>query len=415
MTAEWHRAHLGDVTTKIGSGATPRGGQKAYKSEGISLIRSMNVHDLDFRCKNLALIDQGQANALSNVALKEGDVLLNITGASIARCCCAPSSVLPARVNQHVCIIRARSDILNPRFLAMLLTARETKLRLLNQGESGATRQALTKAYLTDFEITFPPLDEQKRIVAILDEAFAGIAIAKANTEKNLQNARYLFESQLRAIFNGGIEPVSDVAENNNRTGHELPLVDLCRVESGGTPSKSNTEYWKGSTPWVSGKDLKSERISDAVLHISDSAIQEGKSRMAPIGSLLVLVRGMGLANGFQVAEVTSPCAYNQDIKALIPLQELNPTYLTWALRTRMKAVDDLVTSAAHGTLKINTESLERVLIPIPPLTEQSRVASVVDETIEANRTLTKTLKARLILLEQLGSSLLNQAFAGQL
>src|SRR5690554_131288 len=97
----WEGKRLKELTIKIGSGATPRGGQASYKSEGISLVRSMNVHDWEFRNKNLAFIDEKQAKELDGVTLQENDVLLNITGASVARCCVFPKEYLPARVNQH--------------------------------------------------------------------------------------------------------------------------------------------------------------------------------------------------------------------------------------------------------------------------------------------------------------------------
>jgi type I restriction enzyme S subunit len=120
----WAAKPLGELTTKIGSGATPRGGSDSYKQVGISLVRSMNVHDLQFRDRNLAFIDDKQAKELNNVTLQEDDVLINITGASVARCCIIPKTFLPARVNQHVSIIRAKKDINEPVFLNLLLTSK---------------------------------------------------------------------------------------------------------------------------------------------------------------------------------------------------------------------------------------------------------------------------------------------------
>jgi type I restriction enzyme S subunit len=102
----WIDNNLISITTKIGSGATPRGGDESYKPEGISLIRSLNIHDLEFKYRKLAFIDESQADELSNVKVQQNDVLLNITGASVARCCVVPDGILPARVNQHVAIIR---------------------------------------------------------------------------------------------------------------------------------------------------------------------------------------------------------------------------------------------------------------------------------------------------------------------
>lgn len=140
---------LGDITSKIGSGATPKGGSQAYKSEGIALIRSMNIHDHRFVYDGLAFIDEDQAAALSNVEVQENDILLNITGASVARVCRVPADVLPARVNQHVAIIRLKPGTIEPELLERYLTLPSVKRQLLNIATSGgATREAITKASL---------------------------------------------------------------------------------------------------------------------------------------------------------------------------------------------------------------------------------------------------------------------------
>ncbi|MBK7243807.1 MAG: restriction endonuclease subunit S [Saprospiraceae bacterium] len=167
---DWEEKKLIEITHKIGSGATPRGGNESYKTEGISLVRSMNVHDFEFRAKNLAFIDDQQAKELNNVTLQESDVLLNITGASVARCCIIPKNYLPARVNQHVSIIRAKKEIIDPIFLNLLLTSKFYKDQLLFTGEQGATRQAITKAQLEVFKIAFPKsIAKQKSLLNKLE------------------------------------------------------------------------------------------------------------------------------------------------------------------------------------------------------------------------------------------------------
>lgn len=147
MTPKWIRAQLRDVATKIGSGATPLGGEKAYKPSGISLIRSLNVHDSGFRKKDLAFIDDKQAKQLDNVVIEPDDVLLNITGASVARCCIVPDDILPGRVNQHVSILRLKKHLVLPQLLHYMLISPQYKGRLLGVGKNaGSTRQALTKS-----------------------------------------------------------------------------------------------------------------------------------------------------------------------------------------------------------------------------------------------------------------------------
>ena len=113
----WKKVTVGEVTRKIGSGFTPRGGESAYMTEGTPLIRSMNVYDDQFDEAGLAFINDEQALSLAGVTVESKDILLNITGASVARCCMAPERYLPARVNQHVMIVRVDPEMADPFFV----------------------------------------------------------------------------------------------------------------------------------------------------------------------------------------------------------------------------------------------------------------------------------------------------------
>jgi type I restriction enzyme S subunit len=200
----WEEKKLVEVTSKIGSGATPKGGQATYKESGISLIRSMNVHDDGFREKNLAFIDEEQASKLNNVTIEENDVLLNITGASVARCCIVDNNYLPARVNQHVSIIRLKNGILNPEFLHYALTSKQTKNKLLGIGEQGSTRQAITKTQIENFEIMFPEnLDLQTELVYSLNEIRNKSEKLIDSYELKISSLEELKKSILQKAFSG--------------------------------------------------------------------------------------------------------------------------------------------------------------------------------------------------------------------
>ncbi|MEZ4772698.1 MAG: restriction endonuclease subunit S [Bacteroidia bacterium] len=199
----WEEKKLKELTKKIGSGATPRGGQENYKQEGISLVRSMNVHDWEFKERNLAFIDDNQAKELDGVTLEENDVLLNITGASVARCCIIPKEYLPARVNQHVSIIRPIKEVLDSKFLNLLLTAKPYKDQLLFTGEQGATRQAITKAQIENFRISIPPLQQQQTIVRQLDALRAETQKLEAVYRKKIEDLEELKKSILQKAFSG--------------------------------------------------------------------------------------------------------------------------------------------------------------------------------------------------------------------
>lgn len=167
MPEGWEVNKLTEKCSKIGSGATPRGGKESYKDEGISLIRSMNVYDYNFVAKELAFIDLEQATKLNNVEVLKNDILFNITGASVSRCTKVPENVLPARVNQHVAIIRT-ANVCYSNYLMSALCSEEFKRELIGISESGSTREAVTKDDLENIEMPFP---DQKLCMAF-DEIF---------------------------------------------------------------------------------------------------------------------------------------------------------------------------------------------------------------------------------------------------
>src|SRR5690606_13450057 len=189
--SEWQDITLGELTTKIGSGATPRGGSNSYKDEGISLIRSQNVLDLQFTTDGLAFIDDEQADGLKNVIVEEKDVLLNITGDSVARVCMVPNFILPARVNQHVSIIRADTKKAVPEYLLYNLISQ--KEELLMQSEIGATRKAITKGMIEQFELKIPPLEEQRAIASVLSRLDDKIDLLHRQNQTLEQMAETLF------------------------------------------------------------------------------------------------------------------------------------------------------------------------------------------------------------------------------
>jgi type I restriction enzyme S subunit len=164
--SEWEKAKVGGICIKIGSGATPTGGANSYKASGISLIRSQNVLDYQFSFDGLAFIDDEQADKLKGVTVEDGDILLNITGDSVARSCIVPKEVLPARVNQHVSIVRVDKSKAFNKYVFYYI--QNMKPLLLSLAGNGGTRNALTKAMIEQLDISLPSLPEQKAIAATL-------------------------------------------------------------------------------------------------------------------------------------------------------------------------------------------------------------------------------------------------------
>ena len=167
--SEWKKVRLKDCCIKIGSGSTPKGGSMVYVNSGTSLIRSQNVYNLSFDYNGLTHITEDAANKLKGVTVFNEDILLNITGDSVARTCIVPKEVLPARVNQHVAIIRTDRKKMNWRFLNYYLASPKMQAHMLSLAVGkGASRNALTKQMIENFEVPYPPLSTQHRIANIL-------------------------------------------------------------------------------------------------------------------------------------------------------------------------------------------------------------------------------------------------------
>ena len=190
---EWKEYKLGEVCTKIGSGATPKGGKEAYLGGDTSLIRSQNVLDFSFSWDGLAYINDEQAAKLNGVEIEKGDVLLNITGDSVARACIVPESALPARVNQHVSIIRGDTSLVLNDYIMYFLQYKKQYLLSLSQG--GATRNALTKGMIEDLSIPIPPLKKQTEIVCVLKFLDDKIEVNRRINDNLEQQAQALFKS----------------------------------------------------------------------------------------------------------------------------------------------------------------------------------------------------------------------------
>jgi type I restriction enzyme S subunit len=254
MGGEPGAIRLGDVCTKIGSGATPRGGSEVYLERGpYALIRSQNVYNGGFHRDGLAFISEGHANELSNVEVQRGDVLLNITGDSVARVCQVPDDVLPARVNQHVAIIRPQADKLDARYLRCYLVSPSMQANMLALAASGATRNALTKAMIEDFAIPARPLREQRAIAHIL-----GTLDDKIELNRRMNQT---LEALARTAFGGmmgdsegkttQLDAHVDVAKGLSYKGSGLahtgaPLHNLNSVYEGGGYKPEGIKFYNG-------------------------------------------------------------------------------------------------------------------------------------------------------------------------
>lgn len=278
MASEWTSINLGEVCTKIGSGATPRGGSDVYLATGpFALIRSQNIYNHGFRHDGLAYIGEKHAAELDGVEVREGDVLLNITGDSVARACQVDPEVLPARVNQHVAIIRPDPSRLDPRFLRYCLVSPEMQGKLLSWAGSGGTRNALTKSMIESFDVPAPDDVQEQRAIAYI------LGTLDDKIELNRRMSATL-EAMARALFKSwfvDFDPVRAKAEGRD-TGlpeHLAALFPDRLVESelGEVPAGWGLGHFANFVEHLRGKENPLRSPDKVFRHFSIPAYDEGE------------------------------------------------------------------------------------------------------------------------------------------
>ena len=262
-----------------------------------------------------------------------------------------------------------------------------------------ARRRSLPRETFLSMTIPLPPLSEQRRIAAILDKA----DVVRRKRQQTLDLADQFLRSAFLDLFG---DPVT------NPKGWPIKkLGDVVDFASGGTPSKAKSEYWNGAIPWVSPKDMKRIYLEDALDHVSQTALNETALHLIPPESVLIVVRGMILAHTVPIGLNRVPVAINQDMKAMLPTNEMDPVFLLFALLSQHQSILSKVGTAAHGTRRLEMRDVEALPVPIPVMAQQlifRRLASQLEHASE-------TLATGSDCAGKLCSSLTQRAFRGEL
>lgn len=402
---EWKEYKLGGITSKIGSGATPKGGKESYLGGNIALIRSQNILDFAFTNSGLVYINKDQASKLNNVEVKENDILLNITGDSVARVCIVPQKILPARVNQHVAIIRG-NDIVDNRYLLYYLQYIKPYLLSLSQG--GATRNALTKKMLEDLDIKVPSKNVQNIIISVLSSLDDKIELNRRINENLEQQAQALFKSWFVDF-----EPFKDGKFVDSELGM-IPegwqvgqISDFGKIICGKTPSKASKDFFGGNIPFIKIPDMHNQLF---ISHSEDSLSYKGSSsqqnKLLPPYSLLVsCIATVGL-----VGINTKPSHTNQQINSIVPYKSSYLFYLYLSIILMKKKLENMGRGGT-ATLNVNTTSFGKISLIIPKQSILDNFSSIVSPLFKN----IENLSEQIFKLSQLRDTLLPRLMSGEL
>ncbi len=255
-------------------------------------------------------------------------------------------------------------DRIVPEYLAYWL--RDQRERLI-QLAGGTTFRELPKSTLKKVCMPVPPVDEQRRIVGILNRA--------AKIERLRKRAQERLREFIPALF---IKMFGDPVQNPYGH-HQQTLSECANFISGGTPSKKNGPYWDGETPWISPKDMKVDLISDSEDHVSNLAFADTSLKAVPANTSIIVVRGMILSHTVPIALTARTVAINQDMKAIDFDRAIDPVFGFWCLKALQQRILDDVDTAAHGTKRIEMTRLGAIPMHIPSGDQQRRYVQLVE------------------------------------
>ena len=398
MKKGWPTKRLGEVCQFRGGG-TP---SKAVERYWLGDIPWVSPKDMKFDVVSDSIdhISQEAIDGSATSLIPKDSVLMVVRSGILARIVPIAITGRELTINQDLKAL-CPNGAMDARFLYHLL---DSKMELLlSMVSRGATVHRLMTDQIRDIDFVLPPLAEQQRIVGLLDDAFEGLATAKANAEKNLQNARALFESHLQSVFT-----------QRGPGWVEKTIGEVCDFRGGGTPSKAVEHYWKGKIPWVSPKDMKSEIVSDTIDHISQEAIDGSATSLIPHGAVLMVVRSGILARIVPLAVTGRELTINQDLKALCPKNVIESRFLYSLLESKMPELTSLVSRGAT-VHRLQTEQIRSLAISIPPKAAQQQIIKRIDSMREETQRLARLYERKHALLTALKKSLLHQAFSGGL
>lgn len=399
MSSGWDTACLGDLSSLVTKGTTPTSIGHDFVRTGINFVKVESISATgDFLRDKIAHVSPTCHAALKRSQLQVGDILFSIAGA-LGRTACVTEAILPANTNQALAIIRLKPDAnVTRRFVAMAL---ETGLVLdqIAKSKGGVAQQNLSLAQVRNFKIPVPPLAEQQRIVGVLDEAFAGLATAQAHAEKNLQNARAIFESHLESVFT-----------SRSGQGDERCLGDVCDITSTLVdPQKSEfldlTHVGAGNIVSQTGvlidlKTAREEMLISGKFLFDETMVLYSKIRPYLMKVALPTFRGLCSADIYPLAP--NPSALARD-------------YLYFLLLSRGFTEYAIRGSARAGMPKVNREHLFQFTFWLPDLATQKSKAARLGELITETQRLETLYQRKLAALAELKKSLLHQAFTGAL
>ena len=402
-----------DYTTKVGSGVTPRGGAETYLDEGIPLFRSQNVTNDGFLMDDIAFISEEVDESMKGTRVKPGDVLLNITGASIGRCFYTSDDFERGNVNQHVCIIRPKKNKVKPDYLHYCIISDKGQQQI-DLTQTGANREGLAVEDIKGFMFDIPSLPVQQRIVDYLNKKLAEINKRITSLAKQQDAYARLKKSIIHQAVTRGLNPDVSLKDSGIEWIGMIPEHwEVKRFKSIFSECKSVTETGQEDLLSVSeyyGIARRIDKMDDGEYESrADSLIgyKICKKDDLVINIMLAWKRGLGFSD---FDGIVSP-AY-----AVYRGKNIVPHYFHYLMRTDMYVAEYKRNSKGiiDSRLRMYTDRFNNIIAIVPPLSEQEAIASYLDEKCAKIDAAIENIGKQIDASKRLKRALINEVITGQ-
>ena len=336
-------------------------------NDGVPVVKVRDINEGSINESALLLAHPSIDEAYKRSRLLHGDVLITIRGTT-GRVAITSAALKGANITQDTARIRL-GDRVSTQFIYYELQSEAAQKYVLLHTIGQAVKGINIRDVRT-LTVTIPPLPEQRAIATALSDVDGLLG----GLDRLIAKKRDLKQAAMQQLLTGQTRLLGFHGEWEDTT-----LGELATFLSGGTPSRSNDDYWTGDIPWISASSLRCFEIWRSDSNVTRDAVAAG-SKMAPVGSSLLLVRGSALHNEILCGLVTKPVCFNQDVKALVPRSHVMPSFLTLFIRGTAENFLSLVSSAGNTAGVLDTKLLKAFAIKLPPLPEQTAIASVLTE-----------------------------------
>ncbi len=390
-----------------------------YIDEGPYLITGIDFKNGGIDWNNCVHITEERWAEAPEIHIKNGDLLITKDG-TVGKVAVVSDLYGKASLNSGVLVIRTIEKY-DRKFLYWVLQSEEfwTWFRLKNAGNS--TIIHLYQNDFAEFSYTFPEFIEQQAIADFLDKECAQIDSIAADLEKQIELLQQYKKSLITETVtkgldksvpmkDSGIEWIGDIPNHwkINRVRH---LAKLC---SGATPSKDSLTYWEGTIPWISSQEVKTDKIMDTSLHISEDAIRSCSTQLMPTGTLVMVVRSGILQHTIPVALLGVPATINQDIKAFQFSDEMLPAFFKYYIQGQNDTLLNIIIKDKTTVESVDNNLLLSLKVMVPPIREQQEIVKLLDQKCYTIETIINKKRKQLSIIQEHKKSLIYEYVTGK-